>query len=229
MTLVLSDVLPWGRSFDEYRKMFALSEADLRRRIIGCGDGPASFNAEASERGLNVVSVDPLYVFGADAIARRIAEVTPRIVEAARANAHRFVWSNICSPEHMAEVRHAAMDRFLHDFERGRRAGRYIPAALPRLPFADGAFGLALCSHYLFTYTDGAGDAAHVAAIREMCRVADEVRVFPVVDSEGNVSPHLPGVVAALADADFAVDLLTVDHEFQAGGNQMLRVLRPGA
>jgi hypothetical protein len=29
----LNDVVPWGRSFDDYRRMFNLSERDLQRRI----------------------------------------------------------------------------------------------------------------------------------------------------------------------------------------------------
>ena len=47
----LEQVVPWGRSLAEYRAMFALSEADLQRRILGCGDGPASFNAEMTAAG----------------------------------------------------------------------------------------------------------------------------------------------------------------------------------
>ena len=38
----LDKVVPWGRSFDEYRRMFALTEIDLRRTIVGCGDGPGT-------------------------------------------------------------------------------------------------------------------------------------------------------------------------------------------
>ncbi len=39
----LTDVIPWGRSLDEYRRMFLLSPDDLGGRILGCGDGrPAS-------------------------------------------------------------------------------------------------------------------------------------------------------------------------------------------
>ena len=57
----LEQVVPWGRSFDEYRRMFGLSDDDLDLRIIGCGDGPASFNAEATRRGARVVSCDPIY------------------------------------------------------------------------------------------------------------------------------------------------------------------------
>ncbi len=42
----LENVVPWGRSLAEYQAMFALSEEELQKRILGCGDGPASFNAE---------------------------------------------------------------------------------------------------------------------------------------------------------------------------------------
>jgi hypothetical protein len=58
----LDAVVPWGRSFDEYRRMFAMSEADVHSRILGCADGPASFNAEATRRGLRVISCDPLCI-----------------------------------------------------------------------------------------------------------------------------------------------------------------------
>ncbi len=45
MAMKLDDVVPFGRSFHEYRLMFGLTEEDLDKRIIGVGDGPASFNA----------------------------------------------------------------------------------------------------------------------------------------------------------------------------------------
>lgn len=59
----LEKVVPFGRSFDEYIKMFNLSESNLKRRILGVGDGPASFNAEATKLGVNVTSIDPIYQF----------------------------------------------------------------------------------------------------------------------------------------------------------------------
>jgi hypothetical protein len=41
--------------------MFALSDTDLQLRILGCADGPASFNAESTRRGTAAISIDPLY------------------------------------------------------------------------------------------------------------------------------------------------------------------------
>ena len=58
MSIKYTDVVPWGRNFDEYCRMFALDEEDLTSRILGCGDGPASFNCECRRRGVAVVSVD---------------------------------------------------------------------------------------------------------------------------------------------------------------------------
>ena len=43
--------------------MFALSPDDLEKRILACGDGPASFNATGNANGGDIVSVDPQYAF----------------------------------------------------------------------------------------------------------------------------------------------------------------------
>lgn len=51
MTIIYPSIKPWGRSFEEYVRMFSLTPADLKRKILGCGEGPASFNAELAERG----------------------------------------------------------------------------------------------------------------------------------------------------------------------------------
>ena len=52
--------------------MFALTPEDLKGRIFDCGAGPASFNAEATGAGHQVISCDPLYRLSADAIRRRV-------------------------------------------------------------------------------------------------------------------------------------------------------------
>jgi hypothetical protein len=146
----LASVVPWGRSFDEYRRMFALSDADLAGRILGCGDGPASFNVAATQRGASVVSCDPLYRFDATPIRTRIDQTRIEVLEQARRNAHEFVWDDaIPDVDALERVRMSAMTAFLDDYEQGRSEGRYLDAELPSLPFADDAFDLALCSHFL--------------------------------------------------------------------------------
>ncbi|HYE35716.1 hypothetical protein [Methylocaldum sp.] len=72
MAFHLDQVVPWGRSFDEYVAMFALEPRDFGRTILGCGDGLASFNAELSALRGSVVSVDPIYWLTAAEIASHI-------------------------------------------------------------------------------------------------------------------------------------------------------------
>ena len=226
MTFTLNDVVPWGRSYDEYVRMFALEEPDLRLRIIGCADGPASFNAEAAGRGVRVVSCDPLYAFAAAAVRERIEATSPEILEQTRKNAAAFVWNTIASVEELGIVRKAAMSKFLDDYERGLEERRYVAAALPDLPFPDGTFDLALCSHFLFLYSERLGKDFHVDAARELCRVAGEVRIFPLLSLDGERSPFVETVSAALAGSGMRVSLEVVPYEFQRGGNQMMRIRR---
>ena len=228
MPFSIDRVVPWGRSLDEYRGMFDLSEGDLGRRILGCGDGPASFNAELTARGGSVVSVDPLYRFSGAAIERRVRETFPTMMAQTGANRDDFVRTHVRSLEDLGRRRMQALHGFLADYEDGRRSGRYVDAALPVLPFADAAFELALSSHFLFLYGAQFDLGFHLAALREMLRAAAEVRVFPLLQLGGAPSPHVPGVREALTAAGVRATLEPVPYEFQRGGNRMLRLCRNG-
>jgi len=224
MPFTLDRVVPWGRSFAEYQRMFALTEHDLARRILGCADGPASFNAEATRRGARVVSTDPLYEFTAEEIRSRIKEVCPQVLEQTRENRDGFVWKEFASIEALGRARLRAMALFLADYPAGRADGRYVAAELPALPFADGEFDLALCSHLLFLYSDQLNAEFHVASVIELCRVAAEVRIFPLVELGNAPSRHVAAVTQAVAALGKQARVETVPYEFQRGGNRMLRI-----
>jgi hypothetical protein len=221
----LDQVVPWGRSFEEYQRMFALTADDLERDIVGCGDGPAGFNVEATRRGGRVVSCDPIYQFETHQIQERIAATYNQIIDQTRRNADEFVWRDgIQTVEELGQVRMAAMGAFLDDYDSGKAEGRYVTAELPTLPFADFAFDLALCSHFVFLYSSQLGEAFHRAAIREMCRVAAEVRIFPLLALGGGRSPFVEPCVRDLRRRKYDVSIETVPYEFQRGGNQMMRI-----
>ena len=224
----LDQVVPWGRSFDEYRRMFALTDADLRLRILGCADGPASFNAEATGRGANVISCDPIYRWDRQQLRERIDATYQQIVDQTRQNAHEFVWDSIRSVEELGHVRRAAMQAFLDDYSSEDGRGRYVAAALPTLPFADASFDLALCSHFLFLYSSHVSEAVHRAAILEMCRVAREVRIFPLLALGGGRSPYVDPIAGDLRISGYDVSIQDVPYEFQKGGIQMMRVRAAG-
>jgi hypothetical protein len=220
----LDEIVPWGRSFPEYVAMFGLSPGDLQKRILGCGDGPAAFNAELSKRGGNVVSVDPLYRFPAQEIRERIAATFDVVLEQTRQNAQEFVWKQIPSVEELGRVRLAAMEEFLRDYPFGKREGRYREASLPALPWGKGEFDLALCSHFLFLYSEQLSTEFHVASVQELCRVAREARIFPLLELGARPSRHLEPVMEQLRQDGFEVEIKSVPYEFQKGGNRMLRL-----
>jgi SAM-dependent methyltransferase len=221
----LEQVVPWGRSLHEYQHMFDLSPVDLQLRILDCAGGPASFNAEMTQLGHSVLSCDPLYQFSAAEIATRVEETYPKILQGLEINYQRFVWQEITSPAHLGEVRMASLAQFLQDFSQGLLVGRYQNLELPTLPFADQEFDLALCSHFLFTYSDQLSLQFHLDSILEMLRVAAEVRIFPLlVNMTGEVSPYLELVLETLQSQGYEATLQKVPYEFQRGGNQMLRI-----
>lgn len=224
MSIRLEQVVPWGRSLDEYRRMFDMSERDLAAKILGCGDGPASFNAEMNALGRAVVSCDPIYAFSKEQIARRVEDTYAPIVEQVRLNTQNYIWTDFRDPDELGRHRLATMRTFLADFDAGRDAGRYLPDGLPALGFADGQFDLALCSHLLFLYSEQLSLAFHEAAIRELCRVAREVRIFPLLALDCRPSPHIEPIRARMRQAGFVAEIVRVPYEFQAGGDRMMRV-----
>ncbi|WP_303908165.1 class I SAM-dependent methyltransferase [Thiohalomonas denitrificans] len=195
----------------------------MRKRILGCGDGPASFNAEATELGGHVVSIDPIYRFSPEQIRSRIEDVYPQILEQVSKNRDDYVWDSIGNPEELGRVRMNAMKAFLSDYENCYPSRRYIDASLPELPFVDAKFDLALCSHYLFLYSDHVNQEQHSSSVKELCRVAKEVRIYPLLSIGNNEeSPHLRPVMDALEEVDINVSLEPVDYEFQKGATKML-------
>jgi hypothetical protein len=221
----LDSVVPWGRSYEEYCRMFNLTQDDLRSRIVGCGDGPASFNVDLRRRGGRVISCDPIYQFAPPEIERRIGATFDHIVDQTRRNLAQFVWDrDIRTVEELATVRMSAMRTFLDDYASDDQPRPYVAAALPHLPFRDAAFDLALCSHFLFLYSEHLGEAFHCRALDELCRVAPEVRVFPLLALDGHRSPFVDVCIEHVHARGLDARIETVPYEFQRGGNQMLRI-----
>ncbi|NEP45104.1 MAG: SAM-dependent methyltransferase [Okeania sp. SIO2H7] len=226
MPFQLEKVIPWGRSFDEYIAMFDLTPADLQLKIIDCAGGPASFNSEMNRLGYSIISCDPIYQFTAAEINQRIEETYNIVVDRLKANKEDYIWQKNESPEHLGEVRMAAMEKFLADFPLGVKQGRYLTAELPKLPFNTGEFDLALCSHLLFSYSDHLTLEFHRESILELCRIAKEVRIFPLLKLSGETSPWLLPAIEECQSRGYEVETKRVGYQFQKGGDRMLRILR---
>ena len=189
----LDQVVPWGRSFAEYQQLFALTPADLERRdprlrrrtgglqrrghaarraassrAIRCMPSAASTSRRGSPRPATPSSSRP----AATPTSSSGGTASPRSTSWARSGCGRCASSSTTTTPAR------------------RRAATSTPAC-PSLPFADGSFDLALCSHLLFLYSAQFDEAFHRASIREMCRVAAEVRIFPLLALDGSRSPFV--------------------------------------
>jgi hypothetical protein len=226
MGLTLEQVVPWGRSLEEYMSMFDLAPHDLQRRILDCAGGPASFNTEMTDKGYQVTSCDPIYQFSATEIEQRIHDTWAILKDKVTAHQDDYVWDQFASPEALGAARLESMQQFLQDFPAGLQAERYRVHELPVLPFKDSQFDLALCSHFLFTYSDHLSEQFHLDSVRELCRVAAEVRLFPLLKVSGEPSPYLPAIMDEIQRLGYEAQVQLVPYEFQKGANQVLKICR---
>jgi hypothetical protein len=222
----LDKVVPFGRSLNEYQCMFNLSASDLNKKFIGIGDGPASFNAEMNEKGKYVVSIDPLYRYRFYEIESQFYKVVDNIISQVKKTPDDWVWSYHDSPEHLRENRVRVLSKFIGDYEAGKIAGRYVTGELPKLAMDSYKYDIALCSHFLFLYSEKFDYEFHRAAILEMIRVAKEIRIFPLLTLNLDRSPHLDPLVNELKTNGYEVSVQKVKYELQRGGNEMLQIIK---
>lgn len=226
MAMELDQIVPFGRTGAEYECMFNLTAEDMQQRILDCGAGPASFNAEWTAEGGSIISIDPIYRFTAGQIRQRFEAVVDDIIAQVDATPNDWVWSYHRDSQDLRRNRSQALARFLADYEAGRRDRRYCAGELPQLPLADQSADLALCSHLLFLYSDHLDLEFHRQAVQELCRVAREVRIFPLLTLDLRYSPYVEPIQAQLVADGWQTHIETVSYEFQRGGNQMLRIVQ---
>ncbi|MEL6552264.1 MAG: SAM-dependent methyltransferase [Cyanobacteria bacterium J06621_11] len=222
----LDQVVPFGRSLDEYVHMFSLSETDLQKSILSVADGPASFNAEGTAKGYKIQSCDPLYVFGADEIRDRFYAVRDDIINQIENTRDSWVWSYHTSPTALKAHRTEVTERFCADYESGKQAGRYTAASLPQLPYSQNSYELSLSSHFLFLYAEQFDTAFHIDAINQMLRVSPEVRIFPLLTLAQTKSPHVVPVIDHFEQIGYQCSIEKVDYELQPKGNKMMRITK---
>ena len=215
-----------SRAYDEYVAFFDLSADEMRgKRVLDCSAGASSFVARLSRQGIDSVAVDPAYGMPRDRLAE-VAAAGLRDGNAIAANhPGRFSWRWYGSVEAREKMRSRALAEFVLDL--AEHPDRYVVASLPSLPFDDAAFDLAVCSHLLFTWADQLGYDWHLAALRELLRVATEVRVFPtVLQGAGDPVPFWDQLMDQLRAGGVVLEIRRVDYEFQVAARDVLVLTR---
>lgn len=226
MVMQLDQVVPFGRSFDEYVKMFNLTDHNLQKSILSVADGPASFNAEGTRLGYQIKSMDPIYSLTAPQIKDRFDSVVDHIIEQVEQTLEDWVWTYHRSPQDLRQSRERTIQLFCEDYDQGKAQGRYEVGELPKLSYPDDHYDLGLSSHFLFLYSDHFHESFHLNSILEMLRVCQEIRVFPLLTLMLQPPQHLEPIMSYLTRRGYTCTLEQTIYEFQRGGSQMLRVIR---
>lgn len=220
----MTSLVLWGHGLDDYQEMFALSKEDLKGRILEFASGPSAFNAELHAQGKDVVSCDPLFSLDKDTLYSKSVLVFADRAQQLKAHDRQFNFSAHGDLPKLLTQRKTGMELFFTDYIKGKQENRYIPLRDFPLPFADFSFNLALCSHYLFGELDNQDLSFHLQVLKELARVAKEVRVFPLIDRDGQPSPFLGPVLLALQQEDYGVEVKSIPYRLQNQGNAMLKI-----
>ena len=132
-----------------------------------------------------------------------------------------YRWDYFSDVEELRRHRIKALTDCVDDMNANQ--DRYVPAILPSIPFPDHSFDLTLSAHFLFMYSDRLDLTFHLKTMKELLRVTkEEIRIFPLVDLEGQRYNHLDEVIQFLTEAGCVVKEVKSNYEFHANANSML-------
>ena len=214
----------WGQHVSDYCDMFGLSQKELGINVLEYGCGPTAVNVELCTIAQSVLSCDPLFQLDYSAMEDELSRYIETLKIQLGFDATSFDFSHYGGIDAWIEDRLRGLNEFLHDYELGKKENRYqpLPETLSTLP--DFSFDLALCSHHLFASHSRQDIDFQVSVITELARVAKEVRIFPLVDQKGVLSPLLGPVLLKLQQENFGVEVREVVNHLQPDNKAMLRV-----
>lgn len=219
----INGVTALGFGLKEYIKMFGLTDIELEKNILDCRAGASCFAAEMQQQGKTVTACDPLYQLPVEKVEGLVLAAKESLKKSFSKGSHEFSILPDKANEFI-KTAEQGIPVFLQDLKAGLGDKRYTADSLPNLSFANEQFELALVCHYLFTFSEQMTAQDHLEAIEELVRVANEVRIFPLVTYSGKLSPFVGEVVAMLQADGCGVEIRGVDYELQKEGNAMLRV-----
>ena len=220
----LNNMFYWGLSYQDIVDMFVLDEKDLAKNILDCMGAPSSFNAIAHQKKQRVISCSDIYGSNKNEIQIKMNDALRQTTMIIEENPDRFVATAINSPDNYKIKLKENLKIFTRDYDNAIKQKRYFHESLPILEFDNCEFGLALCRHFLFVHNKNFDIDFHIESIKEMCRIAGEVRIFPLLSAEGHLSEKLPLVMQNLQEQGYDVEIRKVSYEVQKGANAMLRV-----
>ncbi|CAM3346857.1 SAM-dependent methyltransferase [Brevibacillus invocatus] len=215
-----------GRTFDEYLKMFDLTQEELTgKRVLDCPAGACSFTAIAGRNGLDVTATDIAYDHSVSELENKGFLDIEHAMEQMEKTQSNYVWNEFRSVAELKQHRSMALTACVKDMR--ARPERYVPATLPQLPFSVQEFDITLSAHFLFMYADRLDYAFHVQTIHELMRVTrSEIRIFPLVDLSGRRYASMDCLLDFVRSQGWSAEECEASYQFQKGARTMLRMQR---
>ncbi|MCL6472266.1 MAG: hypothetical protein K6T91_05575 [Firmicutes bacterium] len=223
--LNLEEIVLIGRTFDEYRNMFALDEELLKSGpILDVASGVSSFCAEANSKGYNVVASDKIYTLSPSKIEDKCKQDLDDVIKQLPAISDLYVWNYFKDIQALKDQRERAYKLFIKDFKL-TGIQRYVPAEYPITDFHDYQFTVSLVSGFLFLYENHLNYEFHKRTLLELARVTSkEIRIFPITNLKGKPSVFLEPIMRDEELHDLQMQIKRVDYEFLRNANEMLVV-----
>jgi len=224
--LDLSRIIFVGRTFDEYVKMFDLTEEELtNNKILDAPGGACSFTSIASQLGYTSTATDIAYFHSVEQLYPKGKEDIKLAVDGLLKVEDKYNWSYFHSIDALEKHRFSALNDCVKHMKTTPQS--YVPSILPELPFEDNQFDLILSAHFLFTYADRLDLDFHRKTLEEMIRVSrKEIRIFPLTDLTGNRCDYLEDIITYVNEFGWKSEERVVSYEFQKNANSMLRLYK---
>ena len=223
--LELKDIVLIGRTFDEYYRMFELSNINFKdEKILDVASGVSSFCSEANSKGYNVTASDKIYHFSAKEIEEKCISDLKMVMEKLPSVADLYKWEFFKNIDVLKKNRERTYKLFIEDF-RKENGKRYITTEYPQTKFSDDEFTISLISHFLFMYDEHIDYEFHKKTISEIIRITTkDIRIFPIVNLKGKRSLFVDKLMRDDEFRDYKMTIKKVDYEFMRNGNEMVLI-----
>jgi len=213
----------WVYSFEDYQQMFDLKKQDLKKRILDYPAGVSSFNAEMVSMGHQVTSGDEWYAEPESVLRQYVDQLMQADKKYLAEHLELLTEADRPHFDTLIKIWKLNAEMFLADYQQGLLQKRYQFMQLPTLPFEKDAFELTLCSDALFR-SQASLQFSPDQLIEELLRISVEVRVYPLLNEDGEVSEALGPVMLHLQQQNYGVEVRQVEYEQLQGSNAMLRI-----
>lgn len=193
-------------NFKDYQAIFDLNGLSHERRLLTFPAGLSSVTAEAQQQGYHLLSADPYYDLDQHEMSKRVDQVIQALTE-----------SESCAELVKQWTENAHI--FLSDYNKDKQ-NYYRWVELPTFPFKDFEFDLLLSTDFIFHRAIKKPEKI----LMEFCRVASEIRLYPLLNEKDEIPSNLGEVMMLLQKENYGVEVREVPYHGPKKKGAMLRV-----